>query len=73
MALMIVSIIAASGRGKQSNLAKGLFIILTYTPTLFDKMILSGAVAILTRGIIEEQTGAQVLWSQWFFACLPSW
>jgi anion transporter len=72
MAPMLVGIIAASGCGKQSNLAKGLFIILTYTAGLFDKMMLSGAVAILTRGIIEEQTGAQILWSQWFFAYLPA-
>jgi di/tricarboxylate transporter len=34
-------------------------------------MLMSGASSILTRGIIEEQMGIQLLWSQWLIAFLP--
>jgi sodium-dependent dicarboxylate transporter 2/3/5 len=64
-------IITIFGLGKQSNAAKGLFLILTYAAGLFEVMIMSGASSILTRGIIEEQTGIQLLWSQWLVAFLP--
>ena len=72
IAPILIGIIAAFGLGKHSNAAKGLFLILSYTSVLFDKMIMSGASAILTRGIIEEQTGHELFWSQWFFAFLPA-
>jgi solute carrier family 13 (sodium-dependent dicarboxylate transporter), member 2/3/5 len=72
IAPILLGVIVVFGLGTQSNVAKGLFLILTYTCGLFDKMIMSGASAILTRGIIEEQTGIEVLWSQWFLAYLPA-
>jgi len=51
---------------------KGLFIIVTYACTPFAKMNLAAAANILARGLIEEQTGTQVLWGQWFLAFLPA-
>jgi di/tricarboxylate transporter len=58
--------------GPHSNVAKGLFIALTYTASLFNKMFLNGNVSIMASGFIEEQTGSQVLWSQWFIAFFPT-
>jgi di/tricarboxylate transporter len=34
-------------------------------------MILSGVTSMMARGIVEEQTGIQLFWSQWFLAFLP--
>ena len=72
IAPVLIGVIAAFGLDKQGNTAKGLFLILTYTCGLFDKMIMSGASAILTHGLIKEQTGIDLLWSQWLFAYLPA-
>jgi len=71
MAPIVIGLVDVFGLNKKSNVAKGLFILLTATSSLFELMIMSGAASILTRGIIEEQTGVQVLWSQWFIAFLP--
>jgi sodium-dependent dicarboxylate transporter 2/3/5 len=54
-----------------SNVARGMFLILTYTANLFDKMIIAGAGSITARGLIEKDGGVEVLWSQWFLAFLP--
>jgi anion transporter len=72
IAPILVGMIAVFGLQPGSNVAKGLFIILTYTCGLFDKMILAGATSILAQGIIEEQTGVRLLWSQWLVAYLPA-
>jgi solute carrier family 13 (sodium-dependent dicarboxylate transporter), member 2/3/5 len=54
-----------------SNVARGMFLILTYTANLFDKMIIAGAGSITARGLMEKVGGIEVLWSQWFLAFLP--
>jgi anion transporter len=72
MAPIVVGIVAAFGLDRQSNVAKAFFIILTYTCALFDRMIMAGAASILTRGIIEENTGIQIFWTQWLLAYLPA-
>jgi hypothetical protein len=48
-----------------------MFLILTYTANIFDKMIIAGAGSITARGGIETYGGVEVLWSQWFLAFLP--
>lgn len=60
LAPIVIGIAAGLGVGPHSNVAKGLFIALTYTASLFNKMFLNGNVSIMVRGIIETQTGAQV-------------
>ena len=55
-----------------SNVARGIFLIITYTATIFDKMIIAGAAAITARGAIVEVGGVEVTWSLWFFAFLPA-
>jgi sodium-dependent dicarboxylate transporter 2/3/5 len=71
LAPVALGILAVLGAERIGNLAKGLFVILTYVATVFGKMILGGGVTVLARGIIETQTGLQVLWSQWLLAFLP--
>jgi sodium-dependent dicarboxylate transporter 2/3/5 len=72
MAPLVIGVVAAFGLGPHSNVAKGLFIILTYTCSLFSKMNLAASSTILTRGIIETQAGLPVWWSQWFIAHVPA-
>ena len=49
-----------------------MFLIITYSPGLFDKMIIAGAASInRARREIERVGGVEVLWSQWFLAYLP--
>jgi sodium-dependent dicarboxylate transporter 2/3/5 len=68
---MAVGILKALSLSQHSNIAKGLFVALTYTCGLFDLTLMAGAASILTRGIVEEQTGIQILWSEWLIAFLP--
>jgi anion transporter len=72
VAPIVIGIVSAFGLGAGSNVGKGLFLILTYTCALFDRMILSGAASILARGIIEDHTGIEILWSEWLIAFLPA-
>ena len=71
MAAIAVGLIDAFGVGKGSNIGRGMFIILVYTATIFDKMIIAGAASITARGLIERVGEVKVLWSQWFLAYLP--
>jgi anion transporter len=72
VAPMIIGIVAAFGVGPQSNIARGLFVILAYTCGLFNKMILAGGASILTRGVVEKLTGETIFWSKYFIAYLPA-
>ena len=71
MASVALGLLDAFGVGRRSNIARGMFIILTYTATIFDKMIIAGAASIIARGVIERVGGVEVLWSRWFLAYLP--
>src|SRR6185312_13014861 len=51
--------------------SRGMFLILSYTANIFDKMIIAGAGSITARGLIEKVGGVEVLWSHWFIAFLP--
>ncbi len=71
MAAVALGLIEAFGVGPGSNIGRGMFIILTYTATVFDKMVIAGAASITARGLIEKIGQVPVLWSQWFLAYLP--
>lgn len=71
MAAVALGLIEAFGVGPGSNIGRGMFIILTYTATIFDKMLIAGAGSITARGIIEKIGHVEVLWSKWFIAYLP--
>jgi di/tricarboxylate transporter len=49
-----------------------MFVILTYCCGLFNKMMLAGGAAILTRGTLEKMTGKTIFWSQYLVAFLPA-
>ncbi len=72
IAPMIVGVMAAFGVEKGSNIGRGMFIILTYTCGLFNKMVLAGGASILTRGLVEKLTGKPISWSLYFIAYLPA-
>jgi anion transporter len=69
---LLLGIVAAFGLTPHSHVAKGLFLGVTYSCTLFGKMNLAAAANLLARGLIEEQTGIQVWWGQWFLAFFPA-
>jgi len=71
MAAIAMGLVEAFGVKKGSNIARGMFVILVYQATIFDKMVIAGAASITARGAIEKFGGVDVLWSQWFFAYLP--
>ena len=71
MAAIALGLVEAFGATRGSNVARGMFLILTYTANIFDKMIIAGAGSITARGLIEKVGGVEVLWSQWFLAFLP--
>ncbi len=71
MAALALSLIEAFGLGPGSNAGRGMFLILTYTASVFDKTIIAGAAAITARGLMEKIGNVEVLWSRWFLAFLP--
>src|SRR5262245_6458648 len=71
MAAIAMGLVEAFGVGKGSNIARGMFIILVYQATIFDKMVIAGSSSITARGAIEQFGGVPVLWSQWALAYLP--
>ena len=71
MAAIAMGLTDAFGVGRGSNIARGMFIILVYQATIFDKMVIAGASSITARGAIEKFGEVNVLWSQWALAFLP--
>jgi Sodium:sulfate symporter transmembrane region/Putative MetA-pathway of phenol degradation len=71
MASIALGLAEAFKSGVGSNVSRGMFLILSYTANIFDKMIIAGAGAITARGLIEKVSGVEVLWSYWFIAFLP--
>jgi anion transporter len=71
MAAIALGLVEAFKAPRGANVSRGMFLILTYTANIFDKMIIAGAGSITARGLIEKTGGVEVLWSQWFLAFLP--
>lgn len=71
MAAVALGLVEALDLPVGSNGARGIFLIITYTAALFDKMIIAGASSITARGLIERIGEVDVQWSQWFLAFLP--
>ena len=71
MAAIAIGLVEAFGLGIGSNVGRGMFIILTYTAGIFDKMVIAGAASITARGLIERVGHVEVLWSRWFLGYLP--
>ena len=71
LATIALALIEAFRAEKGSNVARGMFLIMTYTGNLFDKMILAGAGSITAAGAMTKFGGIDVLWGQWLWAFLP--
>jgi anion transporter len=71
MASIALGLAEAFDSPRGSNVSRGMFLILSYTANIFDKMIIAGAGSITARGLIEKVGGVEVLWSYWFIAFLP--
>ena len=71
MAAVAVGVMEVFELGRGSNVGRGIFVTITCTAGIFDKVVIAGAASILGRGLIEKITGIQVYWSQWLFAFLP--
>lgn len=71
MAAIALGLAEAFDVGPGSNIGRAMFLIITYSAGIFDKMIIAGAASITARGAIEKVGGVEVLWSRWFFAYLP--
>ena len=71
MAAVAVGLMDVFGLSRGSNVGRGIFVTLTYTAGIFDKMVVAGGASILARGLIQKMTGVEVYWSQWLLAFLP--
>lgn len=71
MAAIAIGLVEAFGLSRGSNIGRGMFVVLVYQATIFDKMVIAGASSITARGGIERFGGVDVLWSQWALAYLP--
>jgi anion transporter len=71
MGAVAAGVVEIFGVGRGSRIGRGMFITLTYTATIFDKMVIAGAASITARGVIEHAGEVPVLWSQWALAFLP--
>ena len=71
LATIALALIEGFRAEKGSNIARGMFLIMTYTGNLFDKMILAGAGSITAAGAMAKFGGVEVLWAQWLLAFLP--
>ena len=72
LATIALALIEAFRAEKGSNVARGMFLIMTYTGNLFDKMILAGAGSITAAGAMTKFGGIEVLYGQWLLAFLPA-
>jgi solute carrier family 13 (sodium-dependent dicarboxylate transporter), member 2/3/5 len=71
MASIALALVEAFHAKRGSNIARGMFLVLTYTGNIFDKMIIAGAGSITAAGLIAKDGGVDVSWGQWFLAFLP--
>jgi anion transporter len=71
MASFAISVINVFGVGKGSNIGRGIFLVLTYTAAIFDKMVIAGAGAITAVGNITRFGGVHVSYALWFIAFFP--
>ncbi|MGA7537975.1 MAG: SLC13 family permease [Steroidobacteraceae bacterium] len=71
LAAIALALLEAFQARRGSNTARGMFLMLTYTGNIFDKMVLAGAGSITAAGLIQKMGGVRVLWGEWLFAFLP--
>lgn len=71
LAAIALALLEAFQARRGSNTARGMFLVLTYTGNIFDKMLLAGAGSITAAGLIQKMGGVRVMWGEWLLAFLP--
>jgi anion transporter len=71
LAAIVLALLEAFQARQGSNTARGMFLVITYTGNIFDKMLLAGAGSITAAGLIQKMSGIRVMWGEWLFAFLP--
>lgn len=71
LAAIALALLEAFQARRGGNAARGMFLVLTYTGNIFDKMLLAGAGSITAAGLIQKISGIKVLWGEWLLAFLP--
>lgn len=71
LAAIAAGLMKAFDVGPGSNIGRGMFIMITYTASIFDKMIITGPATITAVGLMEKVGGVHVSWTQWLLAYLP--
>jgi len=71
LASIALALVHAFNLERGGNIARGLFLILTYTGNIFDKMIIAGAGTITATGLMAKVGGIEVSWGLWLIAFLP--
>lgn len=71
LAAIALALLEAFQAQRGSNIARGMFLVITYTGNIFDKMLLAGAGSITAAGLIQKMSGVRVMWGEWLFAFLP--
>ena len=66
-----IRLIESYGVPKESNIGRGLLLVMTYQAGIFDKVVLAGAGNLLARGIIESLGKVHVAYGLWFVAFIP--
>jgi anion transporter len=56
---------------KGSNIGRGMFLVVTYTTSIFNKMIVAGTASIVARAMIQQYGSVEVSWALWFVAFFP--
>ena len=71
MAPICIGVINLFGVDRGSNIGRGIFLVVTYSAALFDKMMIAGTGAITARGFIERVGEVEVTYSFWLLAFIP--
>ena len=70
LAPLALGIVTSLGLSPQSNTAKGMFLLMSYVSTVYDKVMLASPTTIIAWGLLTK-AGIHVLWGQWFLAFVP--
>jgi sodium-dependent dicarboxylate transporter 2/3/5 len=71
MALIALGLMKLFNVERGSNIGRGMFLVITYTTSIFNKMIIAGTASIIARAIISKTGSVDVSWGLWFAAFLP--
>src|SRR5262245_19906750 len=64
LAPLALGVVTSLGLSPQSNLAKGMFLLLGYVSTVYDKVMLASPTTVIAWELLAK-AGIHVLWGQW--------